>query len=97
MAHSRVGMWRGGGRIGLSVSAPFVWRCLNSRANFSVSTPTGSPEAVNHVRFRGYLSVHFRSGLQAPCLRFAVTVTRHHARLGTQLLAGFAAVAIPGH
>ncbi len=25
-------MWRGGGRIGLSVSAPFVWRCLNSRA-----------------------------------------------------------------
>ena len=24
----RVGMWRGGGRIGLSVSAPFVWRCL---------------------------------------------------------------------
>ncbi len=28
----RVGMWRGGGRIGLSVSAPFVWRCLNSRA-----------------------------------------------------------------
>ncbi len=28
----RVGMWRGGGRIGLSVSAPFVWRCLISRA-----------------------------------------------------------------
>ena len=29
--NGRVGMWRGGGRIGLSVSAPFVWRCLNSR------------------------------------------------------------------
>ena len=28
----RVRMWRGGGRIGLSVSAPFVWRCLTSRA-----------------------------------------------------------------
>ncbi len=28
----RVGMWRGGGRIGLSVAAPLVWRCLNSRA-----------------------------------------------------------------
>ncbi len=28
----RVGMWRGGDRIGLSVSAPFVWRCLTSRA-----------------------------------------------------------------
>jgi hypothetical protein len=31
-ARGRVGMWRGGGRIGLSVSAPLVWRCLNSRA-----------------------------------------------------------------
>ncbi len=31
-APGRVGMWRGGGRIGLSVSAPLVWRCLNSRA-----------------------------------------------------------------
>ena len=41
----------------------------------------------NHDRFRGYLSVHFRSGLQPSCLRFAVTVTEHHARLGTQLLA----------
>jgi len=41
----------------------------------------------NHDRFRGYVSVHFCSGLQAPCLRFAVTVTDHHARLGTQLLA----------
>jgi hypothetical protein len=27
----RVGMWRGGGRFSLSVSAPFVWRCLNSQ------------------------------------------------------------------
>ena len=41
----------------------------------------------NHVRFRGYLSVHFRFGLLSPCLRFAVAVTGHHARLGTWLLA----------
>ena len=41
----------------------------------------------NHVRFRGYLSVHFRFGLQSSCLRFAVDVTAHHARLGTWLLA----------
>ena len=27
----RVRMWRGGLRCGLSVSAPFVWRCLTSR------------------------------------------------------------------
>ena len=25
----RVGMWRGGVRSGISVAAPFVWRCLN--------------------------------------------------------------------
>src|SRR3954462_1814915 len=44
---------------------------------------------------RGYLSVHLRSGLQPFCLRFAVAVTRHHARLDTQLPgSGFAA--IPG-
>ena len=39
------------------------------------------------VEFRGYDSVHFRSGLQPPCLRFAGTVAGHHARLGTRLLA----------
>src|SRR5215470_14551335 len=41
----------------------------------------------NHVRFRGYLPVHWCSGLQPPCLRFAAAVTGRHARLGTQLLA----------
>src|SRR3954464_12915388 len=28
MVLRRVEMWRGGGRLGISVSAPFVWRCL---------------------------------------------------------------------
>src|SRR5712691_6463088 len=28
----RVGMWRGGGRPGMSVSASFVWRCLSGSA-----------------------------------------------------------------
>ena len=41
----------------------------------------------NHDRFRGYRSVHLRSGLQFPCLRFATAVTGRHARLGTRLLA----------
>src|SRR3954469_12612817 len=31
-AHGRVEMWRGGGRLGISVSAPFVWRCLTGAA-----------------------------------------------------------------
>ena len=42
--------------------------------------------AFDHDRFRGYVSVHFRSGLHPPCLRFAVAVAGHHARLGTRLL-----------
>src|ERR1700747_1991171 len=42
--------------------------------------------AFHHDRFRGYVSVHFRSGLRPPCLRFAVAVAGHHARLGTRLL-----------
>ena len=41
----------------------------------------------DHDRFRGYLPVHCRSGLQPPCLRFAMAVTGHHARLGTRLRA----------
>ena len=28
----RVGMWRGSSRFGLSVAAPFVWRCLSNLA-----------------------------------------------------------------
>ena len=51
----------------------------------------------NHDRFRGYLSVHLRSGLQLPCLRFATAVTGRHARLGTRACwLGLAAVAISG-
>src|ERR1700756_2297653 len=42
--------------------------------------------AFHHDRFRGYVSVHFRSGLRPPCLRFAVAVAGHHARLSTRLL-----------
>src|SRR5262249_48466970 len=28
--HGRVGMWRGGCRLNISVAASFVWRCLSS-------------------------------------------------------------------
>ena len=38
----------------------------------------------DHVRFRGYLPVHWCSGLQPPCLRFAAAVAGRHARLGTR-------------
>src|SRR5262249_32526587 len=36
---SRVGMWRGGCRPNISVSAPFVWRCLSG----STLTPFTHP------------------------------------------------------
>ncbi len=39
----------------------------------------------HHDRFWGYLSVHCCSGLRSPCLRFAMPVAGHHARLGTRL------------
>ena len=51
--------------------------------------PSSSRDKVgvfDHDRFRGYVSVHFRSGLHPPCLRFAAPVAGHHARLGTRLL-----------
>src|ERR1700674_1883818 len=35
----------------------------------------------------GLFSRSLHSGLPPPCLRFAVAVTGHHARLGTRLLA----------
>jgi hypothetical protein len=44
-------------------------------------------DCFNHDRFRGYVSVYFRSGLLPSCLRFAVYVTGHHARLGARVLA----------
>ena len=31
-AFGRVGMWRGGSRLTISVAAPFVWRCLSRSA-----------------------------------------------------------------
>jgi hypothetical protein len=49
----RVRMWRGGLRFSLSAPAPFVWRCLTSRNNHSVSTSTGSVGAVTRSRRPG--------------------------------------------
>ncbi len=64
-SQGRVGMWRGGGRIGLSVSAPFVWRCLNSRANYSVPTPRSSNRTcatnASGSRTRHHAFAHGRS------------------------------------
>src|SRR3954468_13446035 len=39
----------------------------------------------HHDLFGGELSVHYRSGLLTPCLRFPEPVTGHHASLGSRL------------
>ncbi len=41
-AGGRVEMWRGGFRLDISVSAPFVWRCLSEPCRGSVSTSRSS-------------------------------------------------------
>jgi hypothetical protein len=48
----RVEMWRGGGRVGLSVAAPFVWRCPSNRAIASVSTSRCIEPDVQFSRIR---------------------------------------------
>jgi hypothetical protein len=53
----RVGMWRGGSRPGMSVAAPFVWRCLKPsgqrRSNRNVAQLASSGKvAWNSVRDR---------------------------------------------
>ena len=38
----RVGVWRGGVRLGISVPAPFVWRCLSGSAVAPFHTPSSN-------------------------------------------------------
>ena len=47
-AIGRVRMWRGGLRYSLSVSAPFVWRCLNSRTITPFPHP---PHRTGHAEY----------------------------------------------
>ena len=44
----RVEMWRGSSRFGLSVSAPFVWRCLS---NLAVTPFPHPPHRTGHADF----------------------------------------------
>src|SRR3974390_3129339 len=49
-------MWRGGGRLNISVAAPFVWRCLSGSAVTPFSHPShrtatcGSPTSGSRTR-----------------------------------------------
>jgi hypothetical protein len=71
----------------LAVRTPEAFRTLTMPHPGILPSPLRDKVGVfDHDRFRGYISVHFRSGLHPPCLRFAAAVARRHARLGTRLL-----------
>jgi hypothetical protein len=44
LGDGRVEMWRGGGRLGISVSAPFVWQCLTGEAIAPFPHPAHRPD-----------------------------------------------------
>ena len=57
----RVEKWRGGGRLGLSVAAPFVWRCPSSFAVTPFPLPahrTGRADFPHPALFQGFRPSH---------------------------------------
>ena len=47
----RVEVWRGGGRLGISVSVPFVWRCLTSSTLAPFHIPLIEPDMrISRIR-----------------------------------------------
>ena len=57
----RVEKWRGGGRLGLSVAAPFVWRCPSSLAMTPFPLPahrTGRADFPHPALFQGFRPSH---------------------------------------
>jgi hypothetical protein len=58
-----------------------------ARADDSAFPFTGQGRLLRSRSISGLFSRSLHSGLQPPCLRFAVAVAGHHARLGSRLLA----------
>ena len=59
--NGRVRVWRGGPRCSLSVAAPFVWRCLNSRTITPFPHPphlTGHAELPNPALGQDSMPLH---------------------------------------
>ena len=78
-SHGTFGQHAGGTNPG-SISRRSPWRVVK----FCLP-PSGIRSATSTTIDFGAMSVHFRSGLLSPCLRFAEPVTGHHARLGSRL------------
>src|SRR2546430_15310089 len=72
----------------LAVRTPGAPQTARVSAVFSSAFPiTGEGQLLRSRSISGLFSRSLHSGLQPPCLRFAMAVTGHHARLGTRLLA----------
>ena len=72
----------------LAVRTPGAPQAAREDAAFDSAFPfEGQGRLLRSRSISGLFSRSLHSGLQPPCLRFAVAVTGHHARLGTRLLA----------
>ena len=72
----------------LAVRTPGAPQVARVSAAFGSAFPfEGQGRLLRSRSISGLFSRSLHSGLQPPCLRFAVAVTGHHARLGTRLLA----------
>src|SRR5258705_7362356 len=72
----------------LAVRTPGAPQAAREDAAFDSAFPFERQGRLLQSRsISGLFSRSLHSGLQPPCLRFAMAVTGHHARLGTRLLA----------
>src|SRR5258705_1593713 len=72
----------------LAVRTPGAPQAAREDAAFDSAFPFERQGRLLQSRsISGLFARSLHSGLQPPCLRFAMAVTGHHARLGTRLLA----------
>src|SRR5262245_16096328 len=81
---SRRSLWLHAGGTNPGSTASHSQCCATCDPAFPIA---GQGRLLRSRSISGLFSRSLYSGLQPPCLRFAVAVTGHHARLGSRLLA----------
>src|SRR5262250_1352573 len=81
---SRRSLWLHAGGTNPGSTASHSQCCATCDSAFPIA---GQGRLLRSRSISGLFSRSLYSGLQPPCLRFAVAVTGHHARLGSRLLA----------
>ena len=81
---SRRSLWLHAGGTNPGSTASHSQCCATCDSAFPIA---GQGRLLQSRSISGLFSRSLYSGLQPPCLRFAVAVTGHHARLGSRLLA----------